>query len=89
MARQTVRPRPLLVIGVCGLLACNKWNGVPMLLHPTAKTVLADEWGLDGSFSTDLAAVGNLVNHQKHLAQSTRRSPRRSRPATDSCSGSR
>lgn len=46
----------------------NKWNGVPMLLHPTAKTVLADEWGLDGIFSTDLAAVGNLVNHQKHVA---------------------
>jgi len=46
----------------------NKWNGLPMLLHPTAKTVLAGEWGLDGIFSTDLAAVGNLVNHQKHLA---------------------
>ena len=46
----------------------NKWNGVPMLLHPTAKTVLAGEWGLDGIFSTDLAAVGNLVNHQKHVA---------------------
>ena len=45
----------------------NKWNGVPMLLHPTAKTVLAGEWGLDGIFSTDLAAVGNLVNHQKHV----------------------
>jgi len=39
-----------------------------MLLHPTAKTVLAGEWGLDGVFSTDLAAVGNLVNHQKHVA---------------------
>ncbi len=46
----------------------NKWNGVPMLLHPTARTVLAGEWGLDGIFSTDLAAVGNLVNHQKHVA---------------------
>jgi beta-glucosidase len=46
----------------------NKWNGVPMLLHPTARTVLAGEWGLDGIFSTDLAAVGHLVNHQKHVA---------------------
>jgi beta-glucosidase len=50
------------------MAAHNKWNGIPMLLHPTAKTVLAGEWGLDGIFSTDLAAVGNLVNHQKHVA---------------------
>jgi beta-glucosidase len=46
----------------------NKWNGVPMLLHPTAKTVLAGEWGLDGIFSTDLGAVSHLVNHQKYVA---------------------
>jgi beta-glucosidase len=46
----------------------NKWNGVPMLLHPSAKTVLAGEWGLDGIFSTDLGAVGNLVSQQKHVA---------------------
>ena len=46
----------------------NKWNGVPMLLHPTAKTVLAGEWGLDGIFSTDLGAISHLVNHQKYVA---------------------
>jgi beta-glucosidase len=46
----------------------NKWNGVPMLLHPTAKTVLAGEWGLDGIFSTDLGAVSHLINHQKYVA---------------------
>ncbi len=45
----------------------NKWNGVPMLLHPSQKTVLADEWGLDGIFSTDLGSVGNLVTQQKYL----------------------
>jgi beta-glucosidase len=45
----------------------NKWNGVPMLLHPSQKTVLAGEWGLDGIFSTDLGAVGNLVTQQKYL----------------------
>jgi beta-glucosidase len=50
------------------MAAYNKWNGVPMLLHPSARIVLAGEWGLDGIFSTDLAAVGNLVNHQKHVA---------------------
>jgi len=44
----------------------NKWNGMPMLLHPTARTVLAGEWGLDGIFSTDLGAIGNLVNQQKY-----------------------
>ena len=46
----------------------NKWNGVPMLLHPTAKTVLAGEWGLDGIFSTDLGAISHLVNQQKYVA---------------------
>jgi beta-glucosidase len=46
----------------------NKWNGMPMLLHPSAKTVLAGEWGLDGIFSTDLGAIGNLVNWQKYSA---------------------
>ncbi len=45
----------------------NKWNGVPMLLHPSQKMVLAGEWGLDGIFSTDLGSVGNLVTQQKYL----------------------
>ena len=46
----------------------NEWNGVPMVIHPTQKTVLAGEWGLDGIFSTDLGAVSNLVAQQKKLA---------------------
>lgn len=46
----------------------NKWNGVPMTVHPSAKTVLAGEWGLDGIFSTDLGAVGHLVKEQKYSA---------------------
>ena len=50
----------------------NKWNGVPMLLHPTAKTVLAGEWGLDGIFSTDLGAISHLVNHQKYVGDDRR-----------------
>ncbi len=45
----------------------NKWNGVPLLLHPSQKSVLAGEWGLDGIFSTDLGSVGNLVTQQKYL----------------------
>ncbi|MFN0122666.1 MAG: glycoside hydrolase family 3 C-terminal domain-containing protein [Blastocatellia bacterium] len=49
------------------MAAYNKWNGVPMLIHPSQKTVLAGEWGLDGIFSTDLGSVGNLVTQQKYL----------------------
>ena len=46
----------------------NKWNGVPMLLHPTAKTVLAGEWGLDGIFSTDSRPSAISSTQQKHVA---------------------
>lgn len=49
------------------MAAYNKWNGVPMLVHPSQRTVLAGDWGLDGIFSTDLGAVGNLVTQQKYL----------------------
>ena len=50
------------------MAAYNKWNGTPMLLHPSARTVLAAEWGLDGIFSTDLGSIGHLVTQQKHVA---------------------
>jgi beta-glucosidase len=51
------------------MAAYNKWNGVPMLLHPSAKTVLAGEWGLDGIFSTDLGAIiGGIADGKKGAA---------------------
>jgi beta-glucosidase len=45
----------------------NAWNGVPMAANPMLKTVLRDEWGLNGLISSDAGAIEYMVNPRKYV----------------------
>jgi beta-glucosidase len=44
----------------------NAWNSVPMTVHSILKTILADEWKVDGIVSTDAGAVRNMVTKHRY-----------------------
>jgi beta-glucosidase len=46
----------------------NAWNGVPMTVNPILKTVVRDQWHVDGIVSTDAGAIENLVSLHKYAA---------------------
>ncbi len=45
----------------------NAWNKTPMTVHPMLRTVLANEWGVNGIVSTDALAMSNMVNFHKYF----------------------
>jgi len=47
----------------------NAWNGTPMTVSPTLKSVLEDKWGLNGIVCTDRGSLTNLVT-QHHSSPS-------------------
>jgi beta-glucosidase len=47
----------------------NAWNGTPMTVSPTLKSVLEEKWGFNGIICTDRGALTNLVT-QHHTSPS-------------------
>ncbi len=45
----------------------NAWNQIPMTVNPVLRTVLAQEWGVDGIVSTDAGAVTNMVTKHNYF----------------------
>jgi beta-glucosidase len=44
----------------------NAWNHIPMTAHPILKSILNQEWGVDGLFSSDAGAIGHMVTQHKY-----------------------
>ncbi len=44
----------------------NAWNSVPMSVNPILKTMVSDEWKVDGIVSTDAGAVRNMVSKHRY-----------------------
>lgn len=46
----------------------NAWNGVPMTVNPLLRSLVENEWHVDGIVSSDAGALGNLVSAHKTSA---------------------
>lgn len=49
------------------MAAYNRYNGIPMTVHPVLRKITMDEWGLDGIICTDGGAFGLLVTAHKYF----------------------
>jgi beta-glucosidase len=48
------------------MAAYNAWNGIPMIVHPVLRDVVAREWGAGWVISPDAGAMGHVVNLHKY-----------------------
>jgi beta-glucosidase len=48
------------------MAAYNAWNGIPMIVHPVLRDVVAKEWGAGWVISPDAGAMGHVVNLHKY-----------------------
>jgi beta-glucosidase len=53
------------------MAAYNKYNGIPMMVHPILKEITVKEWGQDGIICTDGGALGLLWKEHKYYPDST------------------
>ncbi len=49
------------------MAAYNKYNGVPCTVHPMLQDILAQEWGVDGIYSTDGGAFRLLLSDHHYF----------------------
>jgi beta-glucosidase len=49
----------------------NKYNGIPMMVHPILKEIAVNEWGQDGIICTDGGAMKLLWSEHKYYSDST------------------
>lgn len=49
----------------------NKYNGIPMMVHPILKEIAMNEWGQDGIICTDGGAMKLLWTEHKYYSDST------------------
>jgi beta-glucosidase len=49
------------------MAAYNAWNGIPMIVHPVLRDVVAKEWGAGWVISPDAGAMAHVVNLHKYL----------------------
>jgi beta-glucosidase len=52
------------------MAAYNKYNGIPMMVHPVLKQVTVKEWGQNGIICTDGGALGLLWKEHKYYPDS-------------------
>lgn len=52
------------------MAAYNKYNGIPMMVHPILKEIAVNEWGQDGIICTDGGALGLLWKAHKYYPDS-------------------
>jgi beta-glucosidase len=53
------------------MAAYNKYNGIPMMVHPILKEIAVNEWGQDGIICTDGGAMKLLWSEHKYYSDST------------------
>ena len=53
------------------MAAYNKYNGIPMMVHPILKEIAVKEWGQDGIICTDGGAMKLLWSEHKYYSDST------------------
>jgi len=53
------------------MAAYNKYNGIPMMVHPILKEIALNEWGQDGIICTDGSAMRLLWQQHKYYSDST------------------
>jgi len=53
------------------MAAYNKYNGIPMMVHPILKEIAVNEWGQDGIICTDGSAMRLLWTEHKYYTDST------------------
>ncbi|MCD8264444.1 MAG: glycoside hydrolase family 3 C-terminal domain-containing protein [Tannerellaceae bacterium] len=49
------------------MTAYNAYNGIPCTIHPVLKSVVIDEWGLNGTILTDGGAFGQLLTQHHYF----------------------
>ncbi|MCW3092750.1 MAG: glycosyl hydrolase family 3 [Ferruginibacter sp.] len=52
------------------MAAYNKYNGIPMMVHPVLKDITVKEWGQNGIICTDGGALGLLWKEHKYYPDS-------------------
>lgn len=52
------------------MAAYNKYNGIPMMVHPILKNITVNEWGQNGIICTDGGALGLLWKEHKYYPDS-------------------
>lgn len=52
------------------MAAYNKYNGIPMMVHPVLKNITVNEWGQNGIICTDGGALGLLWKEHKYYPDS-------------------
>jgi len=52
------------------MAAYNKYNGIPMMVHPILKDITVNEWGQNGIICTDGGALGLLWKEHKYYPDS-------------------
>ena len=52
------------------MAAYNKYNGIPMMVHPVLKDITVKEWGQNGIICTDGRALGLLWKEHKYYPDS-------------------
>lgn len=52
------------------MAAYNKYNGIPMMVHPILKNIAVNEWGQNGIICTDGGALGLLWKEHKYYPDS-------------------
>ena len=52
------------------MAAYNKYNGIPMMVHPVLKGITVKEWGQNGIICTDGGALGLLWKEHKYYPDS-------------------
>jgi len=50
------------------MAAYNKYNGIPMTVHPVLEDITVDEWGQNGIIATDGGAYRRLVTDHKYYS---------------------
>jgi beta-glucosidase len=53
------------------MAAYNKYNGIPMMVHPILTQIAVNEWGQDGIICTDGSAMRLLWQEHKYYTDST------------------
>jgi beta-glucosidase len=49
------------------MTAYNAWNGIPMVIHPMLKSVVAEEWGAGWVVTPDANAIRHVVTDHRYL----------------------
>ncbi len=52
------------------MAAYNKYNGIPMMVHPVLQNITVNEWGQNGIICTDGGALGLLWKEHKYYPDS-------------------